>query len=77
MKLIDRIHEIIYFGTYINRNNNIDGINCTSEECIRILDDYIIDFGVWLSKEQIHYERYWKKEHYEELLEIFKKEKGL
>ena len=43
------------------------------EECVYIADDYAIGFAEWKDTNQIDY----LKSTYKELLEIYKKEKGL
>lgn len=55
------------------------GIYIMADECEKIADDYAIDFAEWMAKE------YWlnssgkhlKSTKTKQLLEIFKKEKGL
>lgn len=53
------------------------GLDKKLNDIQQIADDYAIEFGLWLSKKQIYYERYWTREDYEDLLKEFKKEKGL
>ena len=49
------------------------------DECVKIADDYAIEFAEWkddfLSNRKIQFENYTKST--KELLEIFKKERGL
>jgi len=44
-----------------------------SNECVKIADDYAIEFAEWCNELRMHRQGYNSKE----LLEIFKKEKGL
>ncbi len=52
-------------------------------KCEKIADDYAIEFSIWMGKNAIYYQELsiWNKKFKEysdkELLEIFKKEKGL
>lgn len=58
------------YNRYYKRSDKLDRM-------VELADDYAIEFGLWLSKNQIHYDRYWTREDYEDLLKEFKKEKGL
>jgi len=53
--------------------NNIIGINGE----IKIADDYAIEFADWLANDWTYDERWSRITDSKELLEIFKKEKGL
>jgi hypothetical protein len=74
MKAIKQAQTREIFALWFSEQISYSKMNGMFNE---LADDYAIEFGVWLSKQQIHYERYYKKEHYKELLKEFKKEKGL
>ena len=48
-----------------------------ADESVKIADDYAIEFAKWMDKSNYYIEIYKHLKTYEELLEIFKKEKGL
>lgn len=47
------------------------------KECEQIADDYAIGFAEWRVNDWVHDERWTKISDIKELLEIYKKEKGL
>lgn len=47
------------------------------EESEKIAEDFAIRFCIWLADEQTNLDTTYKKEHFEELLEIYKKEQKL
>jgi hypothetical protein len=61
----------------IFKNAKIHFINLDAQECVTIADDYAIEFGNWFSMNYLKYHDYGMKYTTQELLEIFKKEKGL
>lgn len=44
-----------------------------ANECYEVAEDFAIKFCVWLADEQTNLDTTYKKEHFEELLEIYKK----
>jgi hypothetical protein len=79
MKLKEQFEQYAKEEIWRTRNYN-------AEECELIADDFAIGFAEWLSMFTQEFEdgdlRYWNKDRWErksikELLEIYKKEKGL
>ena len=70
MKLKDLFNDIIVF-------EDIDGSSEQSERCVKICENYACYFAYWLSNDWLLDERWSKITEPKELLEIFKKEKGL
>jgi hypothetical protein len=67
MILLGKFSETIGFGDSLK--DNFD----KSKKCVEIADDYAIEFAEWVDKNA-----YWlATKRIDELLEIFKKEKGL
>ena len=48
-----------------------------AEKCIKIADDYAIEFAEWISKQKYNLDFWVRDNQTKNLLEIFKKEKGL
>jgi hypothetical protein len=48
-----------------------------SNHCVRIADDYAVEFAEWIDRIRLYNTTLWQEEDYDKLLEIFKKEKGL
>lgn len=77
MKLLGKFSEIIGFQSTLRDNFE------KSKAIHKIADDYAIEFSKWMSKNSFYYHELsiWNKESKKysekELLEIFKKEKGL
>jgi hypothetical protein len=79
MKLKERFEQFTEQKSYDKKNYN-------AEECEQIADDYAIEFAVWICNLENNYlhllglygfnKKYIEKT-FSELLEIFKKEKGL
>ena len=67
MGLKDLFDDIIIF-------NDIEGSSDQSEKCVKICENFAIRFAEWYSSKDEYFE-YGKT--IKELLEIFKKEKGL
>lgn len=68
-ELIDKY--LIYFPEFLN-DKEWDYNEDKAKQCALIADDYAIEFADWLIKRQTNY-----FESLKQLLEVFKKEKGL
>ena len=70
MTLIERFAQFTKQESWEKENYN-------AKECEQIADDYAIEFAEWLSKNDLYDEILLQVSEPKELLEIFKKEKGL
>ncbi len=48
-----------------------------AEKFEQIADDFAIEFAIWMSNNMVNLDTSYAREHFEELLNEFKKEKGL
>jgi hypothetical protein len=74
MTLEDKIYSAIHREVYVNESDYVDGIQYAADETTKIADEFAIGFAVWCicnNDEDLAHSSY------EELLEIYKKEKGL
>lgn len=71
MKTIKEKYKEIVSGWNDERTENV------SKRCEEIADDYAIEFAEWLANDWTYDERWSRITDSKELLEIFKKEKGL
>lgn len=71
MKTIKEKYKEIVSGWNDERTENV------SKRCEEIADDYAIEFAEWLSFNDLFYSIQFGNNSTKELLEIFKKEKGL
>jgi hypothetical protein len=62
----------------LSKNNTTKIVDVEAIQCEKIADDYAIEFAEWYFKKAEKYDSYLKlKKDSKELLEIYKKEKGL
>jgi len=77
MTLLDKIYAGIHFETYINESDCIEGIQDSANRIEIIANEFAINFANWyefmLRQTDNLNERFTPKE----LIEMFKKEKGL
>jgi hypothetical protein len=74
MTLKEKFDNLDYFDS----SDIINNLSHDSHECEKIADDYAIGFAEWYFKKAEKYDSYLKlKKDSKELLEIYKKEKGL
>jgi len=72
MKLNDKIYEAIHLEIYKNERDNCDGFREAANNVEVITDEFTVGFTEWIFTKVIEREYTLKQ-----LLEIYKKEKGL
>jgi hypothetical protein len=70
MKLKEKIHQRIKYHTGLYKSN-------LTKEISEIADDYAIEFADWLTETRLYNEEVYSMNNTKQLLEIFKKEKGI
>lgn len=81
-KEINDLFKTLRYRIYANRTNNgtPEGCEQAMDDSIRIeriADDFAIEFAEWVSKEEYNLNFWVKHNQTKQLLEIYKKEKGL